>query len=74
MDNYLLLAIVALKGLCLFFCWKSISVSKVQNKQTLQNNLSKEETTLLNEKMDNAIEQNRLLQEELQQLQENRDK
>ncbi|ADU31314.1 hypothetical protein [Evansella cellulosilytica] len=74
MDNYLLLAIIALKGVCLFFCWKAISVSSKQNKQVTQNNLSKEETELLNERMNKAFEQNQLLQKELQQLREHREK
>lgn len=69
MDNYLLLAIVVLKAICLFFCWKAITFSGKQKNSSL----SKEETELLNERMNKAMEQNRLLQKELQSLQGKRE-
>ncbi|MBM4761369.1 hypothetical protein [Bacillus sp. B15-48] len=69
MDNYLLLAIIALKGVCLFFCWKAISVSTKNNKGSQNNtSLPDEETEMLNERMNRAIVQNQQLQKELQAL------
>ncbi|MDQ0256360.1 hypothetical protein J2S74_003780 [Evansella vedderi] len=75
MDNYLLLAIIALKGICLFFCWKAISVSKKNKQGSHKNNsLSEEEVEIINERMNKAIEQNQLLQRELQALKKYSDK
>ncbi|MFA9557938.1 hypothetical protein ACERII_11580 [Evansella sp. AB-rgal1] len=64
MDNYLLLAIIALKGVCLFFCWKAISVSSKQK----NTRLSKEQSEILTQRMNKALDQNQELQKQLQTL------
>ncbi|SDZ64579.1 hypothetical protein SAMN05421736_12464 [Evansella caseinilytica] len=67
MNSYLLLAIIALKGVCLFFCWKAMKM-KGKHTTSSERELSDEEARLLQEKMNHLSMQNQQLRTELQEL------
>ncbi|ADU31729.1 hypothetical protein [Evansella cellulosilytica] len=68
MDNYLLLAIIALKGVCLFFCWKAVTMTNNKKHDDKANQLTIEEMELLQKKVDGMTEQNKQLKKEIEEL------
>ncbi|OIJ18926.1 hypothetical protein BKP45_15385 [Anaerobacillus alkalidiazotrophicus] len=65
--NTFLLLIVLMKGICLFFCWKAISVAK-KNTDNPKSNIEDIEVKELEKRMATVIEQNQRLTKELQGL------
>lgn len=56
-----------MKGICLFFCWKAISVAK-KNTDNPKSNIEDIEVKELEKRMATVIEQNQRLTKELQGL------
>lgn len=63
-----LLLIVILKGICLYYCWKSISTAKKNTIQNAKDQSTNEELQDLENKLETLIEQNEKLSKELRGL------
>ncbi|MDG5787239.1 hypothetical protein QA612_07015 [Evansella sp. AB-P1] len=74
MNNTLLLLIIALKGVCLFICWKGVSYARrhQQNNQSTGDNLTDEEKQLINDKMNRLMNENKAMHEELKSMEINK--
>lgn len=69
MDNYVLLALIAMKGICLFLCWKGVKMSGKHPRQPNGvKNLTERETKKLEAEMTHMMKRNEQLKKELENL------
>lgn len=66
--SIILLLIVILKGICLYYCWKSISTTKKNTIQNEKDQSSNKEFQDLENRLSTLIEQNEKLSKELRGL------